>query len=79
MKTFVIYNADTGDIFLTQTGDITFPTAVACTITEIPEGKDIVRVDIATEEVVFKDREKTSEERIAELEAQMATLAGMEV
>ena len=79
MNTFVIYD-ENGDIILTQAGGNDFPTSIGTAIVEVPDGKEISHVNVETGEVILVDAPKTAEQiRLDALEAQMATLAGMEV
>lgn len=78
MNTFVIYD-EHGNIILTQMGNGDFPKSVGIATIEVPEGKEVDHVNTETGEVILKDKAKTEAERIADLEAQIAALAGSEV
>ena len=63
----VIYNITDGSILLTQNADEV--KEYASITVAIPDGKQIVSVDVDTKEPVYEDRELTLEERLAALEA----------
>ena len=79
MKTFVIYNKDTGEVIMTQSGNDATPVVIDCLTAEIPNGKLVESVDLKTGDVVLTDIPKTEEQiRLDALEAQIAALAGSE-
>ena len=79
MKTFVIYNKDTGEVIMTQSGNDATPVVIDCLTVEIPNGKLVESVDLKTGEVILTDIPKTEEQlRLDALEAQIAALAGSE-
>lgn len=80
MNTFVVYDATTGEVIMTQSGDRTFPSAVNCGVVNVPDGKLVESVKVETGEVILIDIPLSeTEQRLANLEAQIATLAGTEV
>lgn len=70
----IIHN--NGNIIATMSGNYTNPKII---VAQVPENKEVDYVDVETGEVVLKDKAKTEAERIADLEAQIAALAGSEV
>ena len=66
---------DEGKIIATISGEYVRPAAI---VADIPEGYYAESVDVTTGEIIFAKNPKTDAERIAELEAQMATLVGSE-
>lgn len=74
MKTLIVH--DNGEIIATMHGGEYDAPAVL--VTDIPVGYNPVRVDMKTGEVVTEPAPKTAEQRIAELEAEMAALLGTE-
>lgn len=80
MKTLVIYNKTTGKIIMTQSGDSDFSTEIGSIVTDVPNGKHIISINLETGEVILADNPKTEEQlRLDALEAQIAALAGSEV
>ena len=71
---FIVYEAN-GNIIMTSSEDYE---GAKCMNYEVPEGYEVASIDPETGEPVLVEKPKTEAERIAELEAQMAVLAGQE-
>ena len=77
MKTIVIYD-DNGEIYMTQSGNVTAENGANITETEIPEGFYPSSVNPDTKEVIFAEIPKTKEQQdIAEIKAQLNALMGV--
>lgn len=74
MKALIVH--DNGEVIFTMSGGKYAAPAVL--VADIPEGQNVVGVNTETNEPVFEPIPKTAEERIAELEAEMAALLGTE-
>ena len=77
MKTIVIYD-DNGEIYMTQSGNVTAENGANITETEIPDGFYPSSVNPDTKEVIFAEIPKTKEQQdIAEIKAQLNALTGV--
>ena len=78
MKILIIYD-ETGRVLLTSSGDIKEPKAVNFAVDDVPEGYYVESVDPETWEPILKSIPKTlMEQRLEELEAQLAAITGTE-
>ena len=78
MKTLLIYD-NAGTIYYQQAGYYVLPDGLPCIEAEIPAGYYAVSVDTETKEPVLAEIPKSAtDQRLAELEAQIAAMIGTE-
>ena len=78
MKTLLIYD-NAGTIYYQQAGYYALPDGLPCIEAEIPAGYYAKSVDTETKEPVLAEIPKSAtDQRLAELEAQLAAITGTE-